>query len=505
MTSNFLKYIKLLYDPIHIPIEIINKEGKIVYVNPAFIFQWDYNFSELKEYSIYNDSELKNNNVIDNINYVFDTKTSISIDNYNDSLLKSKQVTKPIFRTKIFYTSFSSKDYVILIHEDETEIVLMNEEFNKARDAQKEADRLKNNFLNVLSHELRTPLNIILGYSSIIKESMKDKISPEDRVYLDNLYSGSERLFKSITQMLEFAQIEAENYKLNFEVINLITILQSSIASMKENAKNKNVEINSSFNTDEIYVNVDIQCVENIVNNLLNNAIKFTKQGFVEVETNLLLDRELAVVRIKDSGVGISAEYMDHLFQPFSQEDLNIGRNYEGNGLGLALSKRYIEKMGGSLLIDSIKGVGSTVTFTLPLSSEHGKRKNEIEGNGKSKLKKILMLDDSSDSYGLINAFLKKNFEIEVFNFRDFDIELLNKKEYRVILFDVNQNRWNDSINVCKEIKNSDNFNRPLIIISSEFAGDRIREFYEAGADKFLVKPFSKNELLKSLEELNTL
>ena len=503
MPNNSLKYLKLLYDPIHIPIEIINEEGKIVYVNPAFIYQWDYNFAELKEYSVFNDPEIKNSKVLENINYVFKNKTNISVDNYSDSLLRSKQITKPIFRTKIFYITIYSKEFVVLMHEDQSEVVLMNEEFNKARDAQKEADRLKNNFLNVLSHELRTPLNIILGYSSIIKESMKDKISPEDRVYLDNLYSGSERLFKSITQMLEFAQIEAENYKLNFETINLITILQSCIASVKETIKNKKVEINSNFNAQEIYVNVDIQCVENIVYNLLNNAIKFTKQGFVEIETNTLLERELAIIRIKDSGVGISAEYMDHLFQPFSQEDLNIGRNYEGNGLGLALSKRYVEKMGGSLLVDSIKGVGSTVTFTLPLSPEHSKNRKERELSGKEHIKKILMLDDSSDSYGLINAFLKKNFEIEVYNFRDFDIELVNRKDYRVILFDVNQSRWNDSINICKEIKNNDTYNRPLIIISSEFAGDRIREFYEAGADKFLVKPFSKNELLKSLEELN--
>ena len=321
MLDKFQKYLKLFYDPVNTPIEVIDKGGKIIYVNPAFIYKWDYNFSELKEYSVLNDSEIKNSNTLESINSVFSTKTSISIDNYSDSLLKSKQIIKPIFRTKIFYISFETKDFVVLMHEDETEIILMNEEFNKARDANKEADRLKNNFLNVLSHELRTPLNIILGYSSIIKESMKDKISPEDKVYLDNLYSGSERLFKSITQMLEFAQIEAENYKLNFETINLVTILQSCIASIKENAKNKKVEINSNFSSNEIYVNVDVQCVENIVNNLLNNAIKFTKQGFIEVETNLLLERELAVVKIKDSGVGISAEYMDHLFQPFSQED----------------------------------------------------------------------------------------------------------------------------------------------------------------------------------------
>jgi signal transduction histidine kinase len=87
--------------------------------------------------------------------------------------------------------------------------------------------------------------------------------------------------------------------------------------------------------------------------------VKFTRQGYIEIETSVLEDRELAVCKVKDSGIGISTEYIDHIFSPFSQEDLNISRHYEGNGLGLALAKKYLEKMGGSLLVDSIKGVGS--------------------------------------------------------------------------------------------------------------------------------------------------
>lgn len=499
MSDKINKYFKTLYDQINIPIQIINEKGNIVYVNPAFTLQWDYNMSELKEYSIFNDSELKNSNILDKISEVFETKKSFITNSYNDSLLKSKEITKPFFRTKIFVVEVESKNYVVLFHEDETESVLMNEELSRARDANKEADRLKNNFLSVLSHELRTPLNIILGYSSILKESIKDKIGAEDKVYLDNLHSGSERLFKSITQMLEFAQIESENYKLNIEKIDLLKILQNSVNAIKSAADEKGLKINTIFNSNEIFVDVDLHCVENSVNSILNNAVKFTKQGFVEIETSLLEESELAMCKIKDSGVGISSEYMDHLFQPFSQEDLNIGRNFEGNGLGLALSKRYFEKMGGSLLIDSIKGVGTTVTFTLPLSQVS----EDSDNYNKNHLKKILMLDDSSDSYGLVNAFLKKTYEIDAHNFREFKYDLLSKKDYRVILFDVNQNRWNESIQLCRHLKQKDSYMRPIIVISSEFEGNKIREFYEAGADKFLVKPFSKSDLMRSLEELN--
>jgi signal transduction histidine kinase len=370
MQESLFKYFSALYDQIPFPVQIINEKGEIVYVNYSFTFQWGYNLSELKEYSIFNDSELKASGAHKAILDTFERGTGNSINNYADSLLKSKEITLPIFKTKLFPVSEGGKTYIVLFHDDQTEIVLTEIEVKKSRDNIKETERLKDTFLTVLSHELRTPLNIILGYSSIIKESMKDKMSPEDRVYLDNLYNGSERLFNSITQTLEFAQIEAGNYVLNIETVNLNSIITNCIDANRGIALQKNISIKTNFSKKKLLVDVDVQSLENTINNLLNNAVKFTRQGFIEIETGVIAQREIATCKIKDSGVGISTEYMDHLFRPFSQEDLNIGRSYEGNGLGLALAKRYLEKMGGSLLVDSIKGVGSTFTLILPLSQK---------------------------------------------------------------------------------------------------------------------------------------
>jgi PAS domain S-box-containing protein len=371
MQESLFKYFRVLYDHIPYPVQVINETGKIVYVNHSFTFQWGYNLSELKEYSIFNDSELKSSGADKAILETFQKGTNSFINNYSDSLLKSKEITLPVFRTKIFPVTLEGKTHIVLFHEDQTEIVLAEAEVNKSRDNNKETERLKDTFLTVLSHELRTPLNIILGYSSIIKDSMKDKIGPEDRIYLDNLYSGSERLYNSITQMLEFAQIEAGNYVLNIETINLNNVITNCIDANKESALEKKLSYKTNFSKKKILVDVDIQSLENAINNLLNNAVKFTRQGFVEIETDIIEERDVAICKIQDSGVGISTEYMDHLFRPFSQEDLNIGRNFEGNGLGLALAKRYLEKMGGSLLVDSIKGVGSTFTLTIPLSPKN--------------------------------------------------------------------------------------------------------------------------------------
>lgn len=499
--SDTIKYFRHLYDPIYFPIQVVDEYGQIIYINKPFSEQWGYNISELKEYSVFRDAELKRNGIQAIIHDVFNTGEIKIQDNYTDSLLRSKEITIPFFRTGIFPISVGNKKYVVLFHEDQTDKILAEEEVKRARDGNKEAERLKNTFLNVLSHELRTPLNIILGYSSIIRENLKDKVSSEDKIYLENLYSGSERLFKSITQMLEFAQIEAGEYKLNIERVDLSKVLKDCLNLVRNFAIEKKLDIKTNFMKEPIFVDIDIHCVENAINNLLSNAVKFTKQGFIEVELNVLEDRELAVCKIRDSGIGISTQYMDHLFRPFSQEDLNIGRNYEGNGLGLALSKRYIEKMGGSLLVDSIKGVGSTFTFTLPLSQSGIKAEKSRDVKIDRGLPKILMLDDSGSSYELLNAFLKNAYDIKVYSLRDFKLQFIREHDFSAIVFDVNQTHWEQSILICKDLKNNDPLKRPVIILSSEFNEAKIQRFYDAGADKFLIKPFSKKELLGSLNE----
>lgn len=492
----------MLYDNIRNPVCIIDDDGKIVYINEAYNLIWGYNISELTAYSAFTDPVLRENGSYDLIMEVLSGKEYGAVNNYNDALLSSKDSTTPILRTSIFLLNHFGHKYVCFFHDDVTDIVLTEEEVKKARDSNKESERLKNNFLNVLSHELRTPLNIILGYSSLIKDNLANKIGPEEKVYLDNLHSGSERLFKSITQMLEFAQLEAGNYNLNIETIDLISLFQNSLGNHKKLAQDKNLQLRTNFTSKKVYVDADVHCVENAFNNLLNNAIKFTHQGFVEIEVEVLEERELAVCRIKDSGIGISTNYLDHLYQPFSQEDLNIGRNYEGNGLGLALAKRYIERLGGSLLVDSIKGVGSTFSFTIPLTQNLNFKKNLNGSKDKTSVtNKIFMLDDLGDSSDLIKAFLKKEYEIVNYSLRDFKLEFIRDVNFSYVIFDVNKNYWQQGILICKDIKKNDPYKRPIIVISSEYIEEKIRDFYKAGAKKFLVKPFGRDELLKVLKE----
>lgn len=497
---DLLKYVSLLYDKVRFPVQVIDSTGKIIYVNEAFAMLWGYQLQELTEYSVFNDNVLIEKKIIDDINEVFNGKSYLSINYFEDSLLRSREYAVPILRTNIFLVNADDEKFVVMYHEDQTEMLLTEEEVKKARDASNESDRLKNTFLNVLSHELRTPLNIILGYSSLIKENLADKLGPEEKVYLDNLHSGSERLFKSITQMLEFAQIEAGNYHLNIEVVDLVNLIQNSLPEHQKDAKEKNIEIKTRYSHKKVYVDADVQCVENAINSLLSNAVKFTNHGFIEVEVNILQEKELAVCKVRDSGIGISTKYLDHLYHPFSQEDLNVGRNYEGNGLGLALAKRYIEKLGGSLLVDSIKGVGSTFTFTLPLS--HSKINLLLNGQEEvERTNKIFMIDNTGETFELVKAFLKNSYDVISTTIRDFKIDKVQDASFSHFMFDVDKNYWQQGILVCRDIKRQDPFKRPIIIISSEYIEEKIKEFYAAGATKFLVKPFGKLDLTKIINE----
>ncbi len=504
MDEKTSKCFEVLYNSIHFPIQVINESGEIVYLNQAFALQWNTNIPELTGYSVFKDIELKRNGILEIIKETFSKKNQNFVDDFSDNLLKEKDITVPIFRTKMFYVSLESESFIVMFHEDKTEFVLAQKEITTAYDSTKELERLKDTFLSVLSHELRTPLNVILGYASLIKESLQDKIDPDDKVYLDNLQSGSERLFRSLSQMLDFAQLESGSYKINVEGVDLISTLKDSINAVTNNAKEKNLDIKTNLNESPIYVDVDIQCLQNVMENLLENAIKFTQKGFVEIETTTLTEKDLVLVKVKDSGIGISTDYMEHLFRPFSQEDLEIGRTYEGNGLGLALTKRYVEKMGGSLLVDSIKGVGSTFTFTVSLSKQKNKTEKEqkIKEFVKETKPKIFMVDDSGDSPELLYAFLKKSYSIDSYSFRDFNLDDLKNDEYKVIIFDVNPHRWEQGLVICKDIKKNDPLKRPIIVLSSEFVENKYQRFLEAGADKFLIKPFTKEKFLDSLSEL---
>jgi PAS domain S-box-containing protein len=241
---------------------------------------------------------------------------------------------------------------------------LAEEELIEAKERAEESDRLKSVFLAQVSHEVRTPLNVILNYNSIISEHLQSKLPGELDSELDAVENGGKRLLRTIDLILNMSLIQTGNYKINFEKVNLKDLIAKLINEFKSFAREKHIELITNFAGKDAFVLADEYTLAQTFQNLIDNAIKYTEKGEVEIKIYSNGGGKINV-DIKDTGIGISQEYIPNLFKPFSQEEEGYSRKFEGNGLGLALTKKYIELNNAEILVSSRKGEGSTFTVVL--------------------------------------------------------------------------------------------------------------------------------------------
>jgi signal transduction histidine kinase len=262
-----------------------------------------------------------------------------------------------------------------------TSLVRKQEALEDARHQAEEASRLKSEFLANTSHELRTPLNGILGFLKLVIDGMAD--DPEEQEeFLTEAFRSAQHLLDIINDVLDLAKIEAGKMQIDCSPINLNELLVDIDRQQNPTAKQKSLsfEMQKPTTLDDVIVHANYQRLKQILINLVGNAVKFTHEGGVTVSTEILRKRVsfrgkefpgIAMVRVADTGIGVSLDKQDRLFQSFSQIDGSLTRRYGGTGLGLAISQRLIEEMGGEMNFYSMgEGLGSTVTFTIPLFQE---------------------------------------------------------------------------------------------------------------------------------------
>jgi len=360
---------KTIVEKFPVGVIIFDKLGNPVFCNEAFEKMWGIKKEDLESYNLFEDKLLKSTNLLDQIKQVFEGKPSLFLEGYYDTLLEQGRGYKIWVETTLFplYDDESKVEYVVISHKDISEVKLAQEEIRIAKDEAAEANRLKNAFLANLSHEIRTPLNAIIGFGDLMLETVKDKIEESEYDLLSNFQIGIKRLYRTLTQILELSQIDTGNYQIEIEPLNLKEEIQKVISEFRSDIESKKLEV--QINLDENHLNIlaDKPALNRILTNLIENAIKFTPKGYIKIETFPNKNETILFCSIKDTGIGISEEYLDHIFEPFSQEEDGFNRPFEGNGLGLALTKRYLDLINSSITVDSVKGVGTTFTFTLPI------------------------------------------------------------------------------------------------------------------------------------------
>lgn len=232
------------------------------------------------------------------------------------------------------------------------------------------ATKTKSEFLANMSHELRTPLNAVMGFSTLLQDEISGRLNEKQKHYVDNVLEGSNFLLELIDDILDISKIEAGKMELIIENMHVAPVMNEVLHLVKEKASRHNVIIKKEIDPGLEMIKADPKRFKQILFNLLNNAIKFSKPESGIVTLTAKRDKDMAVISISDTGIGIKEENIGKLFNEFEQLDSGITKKYGGTGLGLSISKKLVEMQGGRISVESKFGEGSTFAFELPIVAE---------------------------------------------------------------------------------------------------------------------------------------
>ena len=394
------------------------------------------------------------------------------------------------------------------------------EEARSREEALKRVDRLKDEFLANTSHELRTPLNGIIGLS----ESLYDRTSKDDQKEdLSMIVSSGRRLASLVNDILDFSKLKNFDIEIQRKPVDLYSLVEIVCRINKPLIQGKKLDLQNNIPQQISAALGDENRLQQILNNLIGNAIKFTESGFVEISANQKNDT--ITLAVKDTGIGIPENKWDVIFQEFQQADGSISREFAGTGLGLSISKRLVELHGGKMWFTSKEGEGSMFYFTLPVSEEKADlpagaqsisrvsidtngnslkvhEANKVNSNKLGKTINILIVDDEPINHQVLKNHLsaEKYQTTMALNGKDALKALENGLQYDLVLLDVMMPRMN-GYEVCQKIREKFMPSElPIIMVTAKNQVQDLVHGLNIGANDYLAKPFSKQEFLARIK-----
>ncbi len=399
----------------------------------------------------------------------------------------------------------------VVSYTDITELKAKEQEIQLAREKAEAANTTKSAFLATVSHELRTPMNAILGVMNLVQSS--GDLTRENSHLMETAHNSAERLLQLLNELLDISKMEAGKLELEMSRFSLDTVIHRVVTLARAHAEEKHLHLEYQIAKEaNLFVEGDPGRIQQILLNLLGNAIKFTEAGQVSLDV-ALESRKGADANIKftvtDTGEGFNEDQADRLFKPFSQLDSSASRKHEGTGLGLAICHRLVTLMGGTIHATSEPGKGATFEFVLPMSVKLPDQVQQPQQPARYQLPKdcgldairVLLAEDSPANQVVFKAMLQNTgYQVDIVGNGREAVDATEKFPYDIILMDIFMPEL-DGLEATRQIRAGGQLEgAPIIALTANaMQGDKER-FLAAGMDDYLPKPVNRAELLKKLE-----
>ena len=490
------KRFRALFERAGIGILLVTHDARILETNPSFQRMIGYSDKDLKDMSTHDITHEEDFPIQAQFyRQIHEGK----IDRYRLQkryIHKKDYVVWGILTMAVIRDESGAVEYMIGMIEDISAWKKTEAELLDARSRAEEMALLKNSFLTNMSHEIRTPLTGIMGFASILQ----DELSPAQIEIVRLIEQSGQRLLKTLDAILDLSMLESGTMPFDPRRVDVVDEVLHQVHLLEQAAKEKELFLKVDYKSTDVFAFLDRDYLARVLFNLISNAIKFTKKGGVTI-TITVLEKDLAI-EVSDTGVGISESFIPLLFDAFRQESSGKTRTHEGTGLGLTIVKRLVEKMKGTVEIDSVLEKGSTfrvclsgVVIEQQQRKESAPPKNAIQLSKKSR-PSVLVLDDNQDARRLLQKFLEGGYHVELVGEEKDALELAREHLFDVVLMDINLGGERTGVDALRALRHLSGYEQVPVVALTAYAvtGDRER-FLSHGFDGYLGKPLTKQDL----------